>query len=382
MALVTTAWPASPAGCSGAPSATLVAEDAWATRQVAAALAMEADVHVVVLDGGSPHAGRPDGAFTLTRLTSRPPDAAGHEALLGALSACSAGAVPLDTQRHLRRLAGGAPVAALLDHLDCLRPDAIVVAGFTHEAAAEVVGAFGGTTRLALLPLAVDDIRLELPIYQRVLRGADVILATNAWERRLLSARLGVPSAAVLDLGVALQPGRPEQAPESGREELLVLAPEDGQRPGIARAVAADLAVVAARAREEGIALRRAGPPAGAIATIDLRPPGPLGATILESMAAGVPAIVPEYPRTGAPDAKGRDHAARGHLEEAGGGLWYREPADLSAAVRRITDRSLASALSAQGATWAARHHGDRAAFVAAVHAAVLDRRPATYNAG
>lgn len=376
-ALVATCWPASSAGSSGAP-ATWSPEAAWATRRVAAALAMEADVHAVVLDGGATSSPCPDGAFTVARLASRRPDAARHEALLGALSACRAGSVPPDAQRELRRLAGGGPVVELLDHLGALRPDAVVVAGFTHEAAAAVVRALGASTRVAVLALALDDIRLGLPIYEPVLLGADVLLATNAWEQRLLSARLGASTVPVVDLGVTVEPTRPEPAPPEPaaagncRGELLVLAPGGGQRPGVARAVAADLAVVAARAGEEGVALRRAGPPAGALATIDLRPPGPLGAAVLESMAAGVPAIVPAYPRTGAPDAGRRDHAARGHLEEGGGGLWYRDPAELSAAVGRLIDPSLGATLSVQGATWAARRHGNRAAFVEAVCSAVL----------
>lgn len=90
---------------------------------------------------------------------------------------------------------------------------------------------------------------------------------------------------------------------------------------------------------------------AHAALTIDLRPGRFVGRECVESLRYGVPIVVPA-------DSIGAEHAA------GGGGLWYRDVAELVGCVERLSDPTLRSAMSLAGRGAADARYGDPARLV------------------
>jgi glycosyltransferase involved in cell wall biosynthesis len=99
---------------------------------------------------------------------------------------------------------------------------------------------------------------------------------------------------------------------------------------------------------------------ARARATVDVRPPGPVGTIAIESMLLGVPVVVPD------------DSASRAHVAAANGGLWYRDVGELFDAVRVLVHSPIGAKLAQQGRSYALAKHGDIDDFVARTATLVL----------
>lgn len=97
-----------------------------------------------------------------------------------------------------------------------------------------------------------------------------------------------------------------------------------------------------------------------AVATIDVRPPGPFGREAIESMLLGTPVVVPDR------------SAAMEHVRAAGGGLWYRDHAELLAAARLMLDYPIRDRLSQQAERYAQSRHANIDEFVARVGRLVI----------
>lgn len=98
---------------------------------------------------------------------------------------------------------------------------------------------------------------------------------------------------------------------------------------------------------------------AQATTTVDLRPGPHLARECVESLRYGVPIVVPA--------------GTSGHrLARAGGGLWFRDVAELFGCVETLTDPVVRSTLGRQGREVADRWYGDPPAFVERLRRAVL----------
>lgn len=303
--------------------------------------------------------------------------------------------VPRGIRAHLRHLGGGSGAVPSL--LRSLAPDAVVVAGHRHELATSEVKQWAGCGRIALMALAANAPELGLSLDDGVLDGWDAILATNSSEADLLrasfAARPGPPDRMVHQVGISLDapvlaglenlPGRfsweqpwlvvlDETALRAGQppRPLKACTPEVAHLalrfPTLTLVVVTTKQVCTVRGRSRSIE----GPldrrtlwkvMAGAVATLDLRPPRTLGREVLESMLIATPVVVPAT-----------SAAARGYAEASNGGLWYRDASEMAASVARMMDCRTRDLLGQQGRRWATGVHGDQAAYVAAVCSAVL----------
>lgn len=100
---------------------------------------------------------------------------------------------------------------------------------------------------------------------------------------------------------------------------------------------------------------------AQAVATVDVRPPGPIGREVIESLRFGTPVIVPE------------GTVAAEHARRSGGGLWYAQPGELLDAARYFVEHELErDRFGASGRAWAVREHGDGDRFAAEVRRLVF----------
>ncbi len=352
---------------------------AYLVRRVAAALATSAEVTVIVADGHrGPAVSCADGAFWVIRVPSQAPEPRRAKLLQEALTVGGgdATAIPGPLRAELRRLAGSAPGVSQV--IRSLAPDAVVVAGHRHELA--VQGAVQGR-RTCLLALAVDDLALALSLAEGVGHGWDSILTTNAYEADLLQSSLGRSDPALVhNLGFCLErPSGDGTGPAGwvGERSWLVVLDSPGS-PGLAYLAlrfpslamvlvdpgAGAAVVVRGRHRGGEAPISRTGMwelMAGAVATLDLRPPQVIAREVLESLILGTPVVVAA--------ASG---AARRCAEEANAGLWYRDQPELAACVARMLERQIRDALGAQGRCWATAAHADQDAFVQATKIGVL----------
>ncbi|MCU1491577.1 MAG: hypothetical protein JWM85_2982 [Acidimicrobiaceae bacterium] len=101
---------------------------------------------------------------------------------------------------------------------------------------------------------------------------------------------------------------------------------------------------------------------AHAVATIDLRPAGPVGREALESMLLGTPVLVPE------------GSASMEHAAAANGGLWYRDIGELFDSARALMSRPLRDRLSEQGEAYTTANHSGMDGFVERAASLVLGR--------
>lgn len=355
------------------------------TRLVAGALARRAHVEVVhLVDAGL--AGPPiaDSVFRVHRepLAGARRLAAG--VVQAAVAAAGATALPAAATAVLERDEGTVPGLGRV--LDRLRPDSVVLAGRHQPIETALLGRRGrrGAPRVVALPFTSSPAALTTRPLAAVLERADVIACLHPGEEAAL-ASLGHERVVALDLALPLNRAAVDNPLFGvrffGRYALLLRSfPPGGAR--LARSLTHELAIrtLGVSAAEvdgdrwrvsdrEGTLLLPVTPTrinlwrlmAHAAVTIDLRPPGPLGREALESMALGTPAVVPEQ------------SAAMAQVKAASGGLWYRDAGELLDGARALLDTGIGPRLGAQGAAYAARHHGRMDDFVARLGALVLD---------
>ncbi len=365
-------------------------EAVTATRLIAGALACRADVAVVQL-GTAGHATYADSVFEVHRVPVRGANprrsALLREALAGHVGPSGLPAAAVDL---LDRYEGEA--TEVIGSLEAIAPDAIVIAGFHQPWDLETLGRPGdtGRTRVVAIPFLSDGRPLPSEI-ARLVDHADRIGTVHPGEHPALVAlapqrqrdfipvelAIGVNRHAMADplVGVAaygdyvllvrrFPSGSPRLARAVNAEILppilegLSVAEVDGETWRICDAYnAAALPVNPSHVNFSRLIAR-------ARATIDVRPPGPVGALALESMLLGVPVIVPD------------DSAARAHVAAANGGLWYRNVGELLDAVRVVLNDRIGAKLAAQGRAYAQARHGDNDAFVSRTTALVLGEDP------
>ena len=368
------------------------------TRLLAGALARHARVEVVHLNGppvghgephgagaGTPPAGGPvaDSIFPVhpVHLTGARPLVAG--VVQAALAEAGAATAPAAARGVLRRLEGHAPALGRL--LREIGPVAVLLAGHRQPLDPGDLGGRGepGAPRVVALPCTASPALLAASPLAELLERADVVAYLHPGERDALAA-LGHDRLVPLELALPLN-RRAVEHPLFGIRFfapyvlLLRSFPAGGGR--FRRSLTHELAIRTLRisaaevdgdrwrvSDAEGTLPLPVTPTrinlwrlmAHAEMTIDLRPPGPLGREALESMLLGTPVVVPE------------GSAAMAHARAAGGGLWYRDHGELLDAARALLDPALRARLGAQGAAYAAAHHGRIDDFVDRVGPLVL----------
>ncbi len=388
-------WPDAPGKRGGRPVVALLtptwessSEEGWITRQVAGALAVGADVHVITPDGAAPD-DRIDSVFALHQLgTPIARTAELHRDLLIEAVTATSRRGELD-----RRVPPS--IAPLLDRgvvdpwhgatplLEKLRPDRVVVAGHQHVGAVDAVDRAVPDVPLALLALGTDLDDLSFPHFDRVVARAGAILAVTETERRAivdthgrphdvhrigapLSANpsaLGEPNPWVGDTGYVLVL---TDADSGGDDEVVELARlirySFPDRP-VGISSTDQFAAWHQGRRSAGWPVERSSDLARLLAwarvTVDLRP-GPLFARrSVESLLFGTPVVVPAGSRA-------QEHAQRGR-----GGLWFSTPAELTWCIEALLEPELRDPLGAQGRAYAEDEYGSTGRFVDRVSAAV-----------
>ncbi|SRR5579875_31603 len=409
--VLTNDWP------SGGSTSQHRDERPFITRRIAGALAIDAEVTVVTPQGDRSTVA-PDGAFTVHSLGHGvDPDRALQEALV--VEALRAGGCevpnatsPSPAERGERDLstgsdwsAPGAPRrATLVDHarrwmragrdpwrgaealFEALQPDLVVVAGSRHLGISELLDQVDAP--VALLPFGEDARLLSLGLYDQLAARASVVLATSAYERAVLAQAIPASLARLESVGlfVPVHPGaRREPYPVvDDRRYVLVLCPEPLKAPSGAATFARLLgrrrfphAVVVSHPDalvlwERGV--HRCFDPitraldlwrlmAWAFCTVDLRPGRFLALTVIESLRYQTPVIVPD------------GGVAAAHARDGDGGLWFRDAAELIAAVELMAEPEVAEQLGRQGARYADAWYGSSETFVQRVRAATTITR-------
>jgi hypothetical protein len=380
VALVTRYW--------GEPQNEAVA----ATRLVAGALARAADVAVVHL-GNTARATYADSVFTVHRVLVRGANPRRSTLLREALAGrIGSSGLPAAAAELLCQYEGEAPDVPAT--LDAIAPDAIVLAGIHQPWDLSSLGEPGDTGRTPVV--AIPFLSAGRPLSSEVARlvdHADRIGTVHPGEQTALVSLAAPRERDVVPLDLAIGVNRHATADPlvgvaafgdyvllvrcfpSGSSRLrravnaeilppilhgLSVAEVDGETWRICDAYnAAALPVNPSHVNFSRLIAR-------ARATIDARPPGPVGSLALESMLLGVPVIVPD------------DSAARAHVAAGNGGLWYRNVGELLDAVRVVLSPRIGTKLAAQGRAYALARHGDNDAFVARTAAFVLGADGAT----
>jgi hypothetical protein len=357
-------------------------EGGWLGRQVAGALACEAEVHVITPDGTA--AGHhPDGPFTLHQL-----------------------ATPIDTASELRRellieglsAAGGMPAAVvpaqlaeLLDRdllepwdgatkvLADLRPDHVIIVGHKNVGALSALEAAGLDAPMTLVALGSDSLSVGFPRFKAMFDRADIILAVTEVERQSIidghgsggkTYRIGAPLAAnpsalsepntwvgTTDyIVVVTNSGAEEDHVETELSRLIRLSFPDNP-VGVCHT---DCFRVWHQGRlSQGWAVERYSDMtrlmAWARVTVDLHPGSLFARRCVDSLLYGTPIIVPD-------DSMAREHAERGR-----GGLWFSDPAELTWCIEALLDRPTRNTFGAQGRSYAEDEYGSTDQFITRV---------------
>jgi len=365
------------------------------TRLVAGALARHATVDVVhLLAPPEPPRTSADSVFGVHQVPLHGAHPLRASILRAALGTYDRGRnVPRRAATILHDLEGSAPDVP--DVLARLAPDAVVLAGHHQPWDVGTLGVRGaiGSPRVVLLPYTAEGSILRSGPVSRLLARADAAGAAHSGERRALEvATAGTVDARRLGLGVGVNrsaaANRLFGVRFFGAYVLIIRSfPPGGARwersvtHDVLRSTLGDISVAEIdgdtwRIGDKENTLELPVSPsrvnlwrlmAHAIATVDLRPPGPVGRETIDSLLLGTPVVVPE------------GSAAHEHAADAGGGLWYRNDGELIDSVRALSDRRLRDRLAVQGKLWADRNHGDMDDFVERVRDLVLgDRRSAS----
>ncbi|MHB8682118.1 MAG: hypothetical protein ACYDA2_08495 [Acidimicrobiales bacterium] len=340
-------------------------EGGWALRQVAGALAMAAEVHVLTPQG-SVARGLLDGPFTVQETASACPPWLGHRRDL--LAAALAGRGPLPEPARARAdavlAAGQEQWDAVAPHLEAVHPDLVVIADHRHSGVVQLVERVCPDVPAVVVPLAgrfaVPGEAHYTPLFER----AGCALVFSSEEAALVAEAR--PELVVHEVGLplAVNPSvlREPNTFTGEQRYVLVLSPDAWGAPGWATTLGGllqvafpDTSVVFATA-DRLVAFHRGFerqfPASGrgsdvlrllawADAVVDVRP-GPLFARrSLESLLAGTPVVVPASSRA-------RQHA------EAGGGLWFEGAGDLAWCVEALVTDDLGATLGRQGRDHAA----------------------------
>jgi hypothetical protein len=366
-------------------------ERAMATRLLAGALALEARVSVVSLDTPPAlHTGatrlRYDGIFAI-HSTAAPSAARDLNTLLRASLRRQPGALlPEVAARSLLDLESQPSSDALVTVVG-LKPDVVILAGIGTLWLGEALPVGPARPKVVVLPLVGNDPLLAASVFRPLLGLADGIGTFSDTEthlahlhaaepsrvRRLrLSLPVNKPAAASGLAGVAsfgsyvlVVSGFPEDDPEIGRcppHEFLtrvlggVSVAEMRHGRWLVSEAGRHFDVVFSPTRMNAWRLM-----ARAIATIDVRPGGPIGREAIESLLLGTPVVVPE------------GTVAAEHAAASNGGLWYRTAGEMVDAARElVTNEPLRTALGTAGREWAERNHNDMDGFVEDAQALVL----------
>jgi hypothetical protein len=329
-------------------------EPGWITRQVAGALACEADVHVVTPAGSRVGTGTgTDSVFTVHRVDPAAPP--GPD-----------------------------------DPVELLHPDHLVVAAHTWSDLARLAERPALSRRFdaqpdpqvtVLAPATGGDDGDPDPAI-RLLKNSGAVLTVTDGGRSALG-RSHVPTERIHVIGAPMtaNPGaRSEPDPLVGDTEYVVVhtgVPEHERHPAaelgqLLRVRFPDLTVAILHADAFCVwrngrvnrtdAVRRSSDVARLTAwarvTVDLRPGCLFARRCVESLLYGTPVIVP----TG---SRAREHAERGR-----GGLWFADPAELIWCVEAILDPTVRAPLSAQGRAYAEQEFGSTDRFIERVLAA------------
>ena len=373
------------------------AEGPWAVRQIAAALASAADVHVVTQGGRVPSVRR-EGPFVVHELATTPAvrELLLRDTIVSALSSGSSdgSAIPaspewLDDVASISRAAPAAldafldtgliePWRPALEILYTLAPDHVVVADYRDLGAVMAIDDVLPAVPVTLVPCGTERPDL-LPRFEPVVDRASSVLTFTETERRAFSGlsdhvhRLDFPSHVDPDLGA--EPLIPLQGEsyvavltadradtESGTSQLARLLRLRFPQTAVA-ILARDRLDIFKGGRQHSFA-----PPAGtrdvarflaaAVVTVDLAP-GPLFAgRCLESLLYGTPIVVPAGTRA-------QEHA------DGGGGLSFENAGELVWCVEAMFDPSTRDQFSAQGRTYALAHSVSDEVFIDRVLAAI-----------
>jgi len=388
-------WRAAPLGIEGSdrPRVALLtphwesgSEEAWITRQVAGALAVVADVHVISPQGSVPRQ-RIDSVFAVHELgTPIERTAELRRDLL--VEAISHGPGPADRPVPTE-------FAPLLDHhlldrwsgadalLSELRPDRVVIAGHQQVGALDAVDRAIPDTPVTLLALGSDLDSLGFAHFHRLFERSEAILAVTETERAAIRHSHGSPDK-VHRIGAPLAANSSALSEPSSwvgtTEYVLVLTDADSESEEeaveLARLVRlrfpdnpvaisySDVFVVWHEGRwVPGWPVNRSSDlarlMAWARAVVDLRP-GPLFARrCVDALLYGTPIIVPAGSR------------AREHAELGGGGLWFSTPAELTWCIDALFRPSDRQVFSQQGQAYAEERFGSTDRFIERVVSAV-----------
>ncbi|MCU1494891.1 MAG: hypothetical protein JWO62_2655 [Acidimicrobiaceae bacterium] len=363
-----------------------------ATRLLAGALARNARVDIVhMVAPPEPAATYSDSVFTVHRVPLHGSRSLRAGLLRAALATYDSGRnVPGVAAQLLEAFEGDAPDVPEL--LERLAPDAVVLAGHHQPWDIGVLGAPGaaGGPRVVLLPYLADETILRSAPVSRLVARADLVAVAHSGERRAVLASFPERSEAdvvPVDCGFSVNrgaaanrlfgvrffgtyvltirsfpPGGARWERSATHEVLrttvgrLSVAEIDGERWRISdRENTLELPVSPSRVNLWRLM-------AHAVATVDLRPPGPIGRETIESMLLGTPVVVADH------------SAAQSHAADSNGGLWYRDVGELIDSVRVLADRRMRDRFAVQGKAWAERTHGQMDDFVERARRLVLGK--------
>lgn len=244
----------------------------------------------------------------------------------------------------------------LIDYIAAAAYSEIVLFDLAAPTTTEGVERVPPGTRVVIAPLRTAPLQ-RLPLVQRAIDAADLILVGTYLEREHLARETSVP---VFDIGLPLKVTPPADPP-AGMPDTYVLIVADWNHPVrgmVRRQEAAQLArtlpeVDSVVLTHEFIYPQRWPTPlkvrgggsrtdlwrwmSGAVAVVDLERRRDLARDVLEAMACAAPVIVAEE--------------GRGRLlgESCGGVIWYRNHADVRAAIHALVDGGLRTAVGRAG---------------------------------
>ena len=366
-------------------------EAAAATRLVAGALARHADVAVVQLveNAGATYL---DSVFEIHPAAVHGANPRRSALLRAALNGhADAAGPPPAAAELLRRYGGEAPEVE--GELNKIAPDAVVLAGVDQPWDVSVLGRPGDGSRPPVLVIPFLDAGRPVPAeIVRLVEHADRIGTIHPDERATLVGLVPGRERDIVPVDLAIGVNRHATAdPLAGvaafGKYVLLIRRFPAGGPRLERSVNAEtlptildgLSVAEVDGEtwricdDHNTAVLPVNPSgvnfarlvARARATIDVRPPGPVGTMAIESMLLGVPAVVPD------------GSAAKAHVAAANGGLWYRNIGELFDAVRVLVRTPIGAVLARQGRAYAQTRHGDIDDFVARMAALVLGHCPA-----
>lgn len=354
-------------------------------RLLAGAVARNAKVHVVHLDGSATVASiERDSVFVVHHLPLRGAAPEVVSVLRGAI-ALSGRAMPSALATTARALEG--QPEGLIGTLREIDAGTVVLAGLPIPGIAELMDTLAAR-RLVLWPMLNDLDQAADSTIKALLARADAIGTLHPGEQQALATIIPERRAKVRPLDIALTLNR--SATEQGlfgvgwfgRYVLVIRRfPKGGARfdrsvtHELVRSVLGDIAVAEVdgtrwRVSDFGNTAQLPVNPtrvnlwrlmAHAEFTLDLRPATPFGREAIESILFSSPPIVPE------------GSAAHAHVEQANGGLWYRTPGELLDLSSTLLDSpDLLRALRSDGLRYASEHHEKMDDFVSRTRELVL----------